>query len=213
MLKLILPHLVDHVLMAFFVPMHTPWTPFSQYKICLSRKYLKKVMFIGICRSPSYRPCVHGACSTMTHVHREMCPKIKKIWSFPHLVTNNLTFGISYAWKCSELTLHCLLKGYILSLLDALEEENLWEKQNYIGFVPHSFMLRYASLCPFEQPLMLYPRFPLSCELAIDMEDWSGGGSSGGLSLSISIRCWQLLSLVSLFIINRNINFPSIVCV
>ena len=139
--------------------------------------------------------------------------KKKIFWSFAQRVTNNLTIGLPYAWKCSDSNLHFLLKGYLLSLLDALEEENLWEQGNYSGFVPHSYMLESTSLCPFEQPLMLFPIFPLSCELSNDMEEWSGGGSSGVLGLLILTRCWQLLSLVYLFIINRNINFSSIVCV
>ena len=148
----------------------------------------------------------------MTCVHRE-CAKRKIVWSFPQWVANNLTIGLLYAWKRFDSTLHFLLKGYILSLLGALEEENLREKGNYSGFVPHSYMLESASHFPFEQPLILFPSLPLSCQISIDLEDWCGGGIGGGIGLSISMRCQQSLSLVSLFIINRNINFSSIVCV
>ena len=126
-------------------------------------------------------------------------PKTKIFWSFPQWVTNNLTIGLPYTWKRSDSTLHFLLKGYILSLLDALEEENLWEQGNYSGFAPHSYMLESASLCHFEQPLMLFPSLPLSCELSMEMKDWSGRCLGGVLGLSISTRCRQILSLVTLF--------------
>ena len=129
------------------------------------------------CNLSHYDPCTS----------RNMTKK-NMFWIFPQRVTDNLTIGLLYAWKRSASTLHFLLKGYILSLLDALGEENLWEQGNYSGFVPHSYTLEFESLCPFEQPLMLFPSLPLSCELAIDMDDWSGGGPSGGLGLSIPNR-------------------------
>ena len=140
-------------------------------------------------------------------------PQNKIFWSFPHWVTNKLTFGLPYAWKCSDSTLYFLLKGYVLDPLDTLEEENWREQGNYSSFVPHSYMLEFASLCPCEHPLMLFPILALSYDLSIEMENWSGGGPGGGLGLSIPTRCQQRLSLVSLFIINRNIHFLSIVCV
>ena len=51
--------------------------------------------------------------------------------------------------KFLESTLHFLVEGYILSLLDALKEENFGEKGNYSSLLPHLFMLESASLCPF----------------------------------------------------------------
>ena len=160
---------------------------------------------------------LHIACTCILS-HYDPCtsgnvPKNKIFWSFPQRVTNNLTISLPYAWKCSDSTLHFILKGYILSLLDALEEDNIWEQGNYSSLFPHSYMLESASLCPFEHTLLLFPGFSLSCKLSIEMEEWRGGGLGGGISFSISTRCGQRLSLVSLFIINRNIHFSSIVYV
>ena len=45
---------------------------------------------------------------------------------------NKLTIGIPYAWKRSNSTLHFLLKCYILSLLDALEEETYESKETIV---------------------------------------------------------------------------------
>ena len=59
-----------------------------------------------------------------------------------------MTIGLPYAWKRSDLTLHFLLKGYILSYLDALEGRKLWEQINYCVFFPHTYILESASLCP-----------------------------------------------------------------
>ena len=146
-------------------------------------------------------------------VYIEKCAQKENICSFPLWVTNKLIIILPYAWKCSKSTLEFLLKGYILSLLDALEEDNSWEEGNYSGFVTHSYMLESASLCHFEHTLLLFPSLPLFCKLAIEMEDWSGGGPGGGLGLLISTRCRQSLSPVSLYLINRNIHFSSIVCV
>ena len=162
-----------------------------------------------ICGSQAYISCVHTACPTVTRVHWEMCQKNKIFWIFPQWVTNNLTFGLPYAWKCSRSILHFLLKGCILVPLDALEEENWREEGNYSSFVPHSYILESTSLCPCDNPLMIFPSLPLHCEISIEMEDWIGGG----LGFSVLTRCWQSLSLLSLFIINRNIYFSSITCV
>ena len=79
--------------------------------------------------------------------------------------------------------------------------------------LPHLLMLETGSLCPFEHTLLIFPRFPLLCKLSIEMEDWSNGGLGGGLGFFVSTRGCKSLSLLSMFIINRNIRFSSITCV
>ena len=130
------------------------------------------------------RKLLHVSLHTSRNVHKN-----KNFCSFPQWVLNNLTLVLPYAWKRSDSTLHCLLEGYILSLLDALKEENFGEKGNYISLLPHLLMLDFASLCPFQHTLLLFPIFPLISKLSIEMEDWSGGGPGGGINFSISTRC------------------------
>ena len=134
------------------------------------------------------RRLLHCSLRTSRNVH-------KKKWSFPQWVLNNLTLGLPYSWKLFDSTLHCLLKGYILSLLDALEEENIWEQGNYISLLPQSYMLESVSLSPFDNTLFLFPSLSLLCKVTIKMEDWSGGGPGGGHDFSVSTRCQQSLSV------------------
>ena len=75
---------------------------------------------------------------------------------------NNLIIGLPYAWKRSESTLQCLLECYILSLLDALKEDNFGEQGNYSSLLPHLFMLKYASLCPFGAHIATLPKLAIS---------------------------------------------------
>ena len=65
---------------------------------------------------------------------------------FPHKITNNLTIGLPYAWKCFDLTLHLLFKGYILRYLDSLEEDNFERKYTIVELCA---ILMYLSLHPF----------------------------------------------------------------
>ena len=78
---------------------------------------------------------------------------------------NNLTLSLPCAEKRSDLTLHFSLRGYILSYLEALKEENLWEQRDYSGFVPHSCILESTSLCPWRNHWCSFPSLPLFCEI------------------------------------------------
>ena len=161
---------------------------------------IQKIPNYSYMRVTSLQPACTCIVSHYDPCTLENVPKNKIFWIFPHRVIDNLTFGLPYAWKLSNSTLHFLLKGYILRYLDALEEENLWEKENYNGFVPHSYMLECASLYPIEQPLMFFQSLTFSCEFVFEMEDWSDGDPGGGLSFFVSTRWQQILSLVSLIL-------------
>ena len=114
---------------------------------------------------------------------------------------NNLTLGLPYAWKHSDLTLHCLLEGYILSLLDALKGGILERKETIVHCCLIWLFLILHPFSPLEHTLLLFPSFSFLCKLFIEMEDWSGGGLGGGLGFFVMTRCRQSLSLLSLFII------------
>ena len=96
--------------------------------------------------------------------------------------------------KCSELTLHFLLEGYILSLLDALTEENLESKETIVHCCLTCLCLSLHPYVPLEHIVLLFPSFPLFCKLSIEMEDWIGGGPGGGLGFSILTRYRQSFS-------------------
>ena len=98
-------------------------------------------------------------------------PKNKICWIFPHWVTNNLTFGLPYAWKSSDSTLHFLLKGYIFGPLDTLEEEKRREQGYYSSFVPHSHMLVSTSPFSLWEPIVDLPKI----SFASWAFHWDGG--------------------------------------
>ena len=148
--------------------------------------------------------CLHITC-TCNLSHYEPCtsgnvPKKKIFWIFSQWVMNNLTIGLPYAWKHSESTLHILLKGYILSYLNALEEDNLWEQRDYSGFVPHSCILEFASLCPWCNHWCSFPIFPLSCgisliwriELVEDSVSWFRRGADRGCHLYLCLHLIEI---------------------
>jgi hypothetical protein len=43
-----------------------------------------------------YNMCIHAGCTTTTHVHREMCPKLKNGVGFPCHVTRSMILGLPY---------------------------------------------------------------------------------------------------------------------
>ena len=134
----------------------------------------------------------------------------KKIWSFPHRFLNNLNLGLPYSLRMLRIDppFPIWRDIYWASWMHG-RRRTFESKETIVHCCPIFLMLEFASLCPFEHTLLLYPSLPLLCKLAIKMEDWSGGGPGGGLGFSVSTRCRQSLSLLSLFIINRNIYFLS----
>ena len=168
----------------------------------IERKY-ETFNLILVC-TPKFLHCIPH---TSGNVHKN-----KNFWIFPQWVLNNLTLVLPYAWKRSDSTLHCLLEGYILSLLDALKEENLESKETIVHCFLTCLCLSMHHFVPLEHIVLLFPSFPLLCNLSIVMEDSSGGGPGGGLSFSSSRKCQQSLSLFYLYFINRNIHFSSNTC-
>jgi len=132
--------------MAFHVPLQNIWTPLARIILLWSNKFPKitcLLLYAALKLKPMCtRKLLHVSLHTSRNVHKN-----KKKWSFPQWVPNNLTIGLPYAWKRSELTLHYLLMGYILSLLDELKEENIWEQGNYSSMLPHFRLC--LSLHPF----------------------------------------------------------------
>ena len=84
--------------------------------------------------------------------------KRKKNWVF--LNESRITWLLAFHMptKHSDSTLHRPLEGYILSLLDAMKEENFGEQGNHSSLLPHLFMLEAASLCPFGTHIVSLPK-------------------------------------------------------
>ena len=125
------------------------------------RKSLKNTF---LCVYTTFNPipaCTHSILSN-TRAHRETCIKTKTFGVF--LNESRITWRLAFHMpgKHSDSTLHCLLEGYILSLLDALKEENFGEKGNYSPLLPHLFMLESASLCPFGAHIVALPKLVIA---------------------------------------------------
>ena len=179
--------------MAFHVPLQTPWTPFGQMILCVYLTF------------KAISECTHSFWAK-THVHRKMCIKLKVFGVFPHRVLNNLTLGLPYALRTLRLNPPLPIWSAIYWASWIHWGGEFGEKGNYKSLFPHLFMLEFASLCPFGAHSASLPK------LSIVMEDWSGGGPGGGLGFSGSKKCWQRLSLMYLYFINRNIDFLSNTC-
>ena len=106
----------------------------------------------------------------------------------------DLSIGLPYVGKCSMLTLHFLLKGYILSYYEALEEDNFDRKYIIVELCP---ILMCLSLHPFflEEAISVVSQDCLDvCELSFVWRIEVVEAQVEGLS----------------FLINRNIHFASI---
>ena len=118
--------------------------------------------------------------------------------AFLDLDPTHATPGLPYALRSlrfdPSLSLVKLYKEPLGTLNGGEIREN-WEYRNYSPLLPE-LMLESASLCPLEHCCVL-PKLAFASELAIGvMEDWGGGGPSGGFSFSGSQTCRQRLSLV-----------------
>ena len=103
-------------------------------------------------------------------------------------------------WDRSDSTLHYPLWSYIRNPLvhwkGGGEKE---ERIESIETIVHCCQYLCLSLHPFVpwSTVVFFPIFPFASKLSIEvMEDWVGGGPSGGFSFSGSQTCRQRLSLV-----------------
>ena len=123
----------------------------------------------------------------------------KYFWIFPHRGLNNLTLGLPDALNSRSRPSISYLEWYILSLLDTLKEEKLERKET----IAHCCLTCYAWVYI---PLSLWTTQCCCPNLSFslwafhwEMENWSGGGTSGGLNFSGSKKCRQRLSLLYLY--------------
>ena len=130
-----------------------------------------------------------------SRVHRDVCI-IQNCWTVPWLGSDSYE---SWPSICLEITriqpFSITLKSYIRNHWDIESIRENWEYRNYSPLL----LELYLSLHPFVpwNTVVFFPSFPFACKLAIGvMEDWGGGGPSGGFSFSGSQTYRQRLSLV-----------------
>ena len=150
------------------------------------RKSLKNT---HLCEYKIFNPihvCTHNFWFN-TCIHREMFIKTKTFGVF--LIESWITWLLAFHMLGNTSTRPSIFYwSDILSLLDALKEENFGEQGNYSSLLPHLFMLESASLCPFGGQLLLFPSFPFLCMLSIVMEVspfWWGSNRVCHYSISV----------------------------
>ena len=115
-----------------------------------------------------------------------MCTKIQILLEFSLTwiwLTCLLAFHIP--WDRSDSTLHCPIQELYKEPFGYIEGMRNWEQENYSPLLPN-LILESASLCPLEHFCVL-PKLAFCLRACYrEMEDWSGGGLSGGLSFSDS---------------------------
>ena len=89
----------------------------------------------------------------------------KYFWSFPHRGMNNLT---PYALRMLGLDPPLPIWSAILSLLDTLKEEKLKSKETIVHFYLICLCLSLHPFVPLEHIVLLFPRLPFPCDLAIE---------------------------------------------
>ena len=184
--------------MAFLVPLWTFWTPWTIFvPLMFPRSSLKTcINFHTRLLNPLSRIYAGLTCKT---AYIRMCGKgqillessLMWIW-----LTSLLAFHMP--WDRSDSTFHYPMWSYIRNHLVHWRGKNRrdnWEYRNYSPLLPEL----YLSLHPFVplEHCCVLPKLSLVSELAIGvMEDWDGGGPSGGFSFSGSQMCHRRLMLV-----------------
>jgi len=133
--------------------------------------------------------------SLYSHVHRDVCI-IQNCWTVPCLESDSYDSWPSICLEIARIRPFSItLESYIRNHWDIESIRENWEYRNYSPLLPEL----YLSLHPFVplEHCCVLPKLAFVSELAIGvMEDWGGGGPSGGFSFSGSQTCRQRLSLV-----------------
>ena len=128
-------------------------------------------------------------------VHRGVC--IIQILLEFSLTWIRLTWLLAFPmpWDRSDSTFHYPFESYIRNPLVHWKHKRELRAKKHSPVLPE-LMLESTSLCPLEHFCVL-PKLSF-CLWACyqEMEDWGGGGPSGGFSFSGSQTCRQRLSLL-----------------
>ena len=134
-----------------------------------------------------------------SRVHRDVYINPNPFGLFLDLDPTHMTLGLPYTLRSlgfdPSLSLVKLYKEPLVHWRGGEDIERL-KQGNYSPLLPEL----YAWVCiPLSlwSTVVFFPSLPFASKLAIEvMEDWGGGGSSGGFSFSDSQTCRQRLSLV-----------------
>ena len=180
--------------MAFLVPLQTLWTPWTIFvPLMFPRSSLKTC----ICYTRLLNLFSHiYADMTLKPAYIGMCAKCQIVLEFSLMwirVTCLLAFHMP--WDHSDLTFHYPIEALYKEPFGYIDGGGIKEQENYSPLLS-KLILEFASLCPLEHFCVL-PKISF-CLWACyrEMEDWSGGRPSGGLSFSDLQTCWQRLSLL-----------------
>ena len=138
----------------------------------------------------------------------------KSFWNFPHGVSNNLTLVLPYALRTLKLDPPLTIWSAIYWASWIHWRRRSWEQGNYSSLLPHLFMLESASLCPFGAHISTLPNISLSLysfHWYRGLKWWMCRWRTRFLSFDKVLI--EFVTILSLFIINRNIHFSSITCV
>ena len=139
--------------------------------------------------------------------------KSKYFWSSPHRSPNILTLGIHMRWDHLDLTLHYPFGVLYKEPLDTLKGRNWRARKLYsivvvacLYLIMHPFV-PWITWCSSQAYIFLWGCYR-------EMEDWGGGGPSGGLNFFGLQTCRHRLSLMySRIYINRNIFSCLMMCI
>ena len=134
-------------------------------------------------------PCGHPTCSIVSRVHREMCIKIKTFGVF--LNEYWITWLLAFHMPGNALTRPSIVYWRAIYWASWMHWRRriLESKETIVHCCLTSLCLSMHPFVHLEHTLLLFSSFPLLCKLAIEMEDWSGGGLGRGLCFSVSMRC------------------------
>ena len=169
--------------MAFHVPLETPWTLVTHWYFYQPRTSLKNTCLSVYMTFKPIPVCTRTFWAN-NRVHQKMCIKPKTFWVFLIESWINWLLAFHMPWERSTWPSISYLEYYIVILLDTMKEDKLESKETIFHCFLTCLCLSLHPFVPLEHTMLLFPSLPLLCKISIVMEDWSGGGPSGGLGFS-----------------------------
>ena len=128
-----------------------------------------------------------------SRVHRDVCtsPNIFGVFLIGAWITWLLEFQMP--WECSDSTLHYPFGVLYNKILGYIEKEELKSKETIVHTCLSFLILKSTSLCPFGSLCVLPKLAFFLWAFYREMEDWGGGGPSGGFNFYDLQTCRQRL--------------------
>ena len=150
--------------------------------------------------------CIYAGLTTKT-AYIEMCAKGQSLLEFS-LIRLTCLMAFHMPWDHSDSTFHYPIEELYKEPFRYIKGRRNWEQENYSPLFPE-LVLESASLSPLEHFCVLLKLSFCLWACYREMEDWGGGGPSGGIQFLwfVDVPAEVVFIVISDFILIE-ISFP-----